>query len=116
MGTVVTRGLVRSAALVGVGGFLLLMVGGCLIPFTAGVSVLLMVPCLAAWPYAALVGWRGHRTLPADDPERPWALAALASGSTGLGLVGMTLVLLAASILGGVVLGTLHPEWFRPSR
>ncbi len=45
-----------------------------------------------------------------------WALAALGSGGAGLALVGVTLGLLLVSILTGAVLGTLHPEWFRPHR
>jgi hypothetical protein len=108
-GTIAMRGLVRVGTFVGVAAHALLLFGGCLIPFTAGVSVVIMIPSLVGWPIAALIGWRGVRTLAKDDPARGWAQAALAVGGTGLALVCATLGLLSLSILTGVAIAELFP-------
>lgn len=104
-----TRGLARTGALIGLAGFGLLLVGGCLIPFTAGVSVIVMIPSLVSWPAAALIGWRGIKALPVGDPARPWAQASLFVGGAGLVLVVGTLGLLLVSILTGVAIAELAP-------
>lgn len=111
---IITRGLVRAGLFAGMGSFAIMMVGGCLIPFTAGVSSVLMLPALLGWPFAVLVGWRGIKALPVGDPVRPWAQASLVVGGAGLVLVGFTLGILLLSILAGVAIAELTPGGFHP--
>lgn len=108
--TLAMRGLVRIGMLVGIASHALLLVGGCLIPFTVGVSSVLMIPSLIGWPFAALVGWRGTRALAKDDPACPWAQAALGTGVAGLVLLLVVGGLLTLSIGTGVVIGEFFPE------
>ena len=108
-----TRGLARTGLVIGLGAHGLLFVGGCLIPFTAGVSVILMIPSLIGWPVAALIGWRGVKALPVGDPARVWAQAALFVGGSGLVLLGGTLGVLLLSILTGVAIAELDPGLLR---
>jgi hypothetical protein len=111
---VFTRGMARTGLALGVGAHLLLMVSGCLIPFTAGVSVILMLPCLIGWPTATLLGWRGVKVLDKSDPARVWAYGALFSGGAGLVLLCATLGMLLLSILTGVAIAELDPGFGRP--
>lgn len=99
----------RVGTFVGLAAHGLLLVGGCLVPFTAGVSVLIMIPSLLGWPVAAVLGWRGMRSLAKDDPARSWAQAALGLGGTGLALVTATLIMMVFVIGTGVVIGEFFP-------
>ncbi len=108
-GTLAMRGLVRVGMLVGIAAHALLLFGGCLIPFTAGVSAVLMIPSLVAWPVAALIGWRGTRALAKDDPAYPWAQGALGTGASGLVLVLGVGVSMTLVIGTGVVIGEFFP-------
>lgn len=110
---VFTRGMARTGLVLGVGAHLLLLVSGCLIPFTAGVSVISMLPCLIGWPAAALLGWRGTKALDKSDPARQWAIGALISGGAGLALLCATLGMLLLSILTGVAIAELDPGFGR---
>jgi hypothetical protein len=99
---------------VGVIGVVLFLLLGCLIPFTAGVSVVLMPVGVLGWLYALSAGWSARRVLDKKDPARTWADGAYAIGVGGVGLITVTLGLLLVSILAGVVLSQVAPEWFRP--
>ena len=112
-GTIAMRGLVRIGMLVGLVSHALVLFGGCLIPFTVGVSAVLMIPSLVGWPIAAVLGWRGLRTLAQDDPARPWAQAAFGTGALGLGLVLVVLVMMTFVIGTGVVIGEYFPDLVR---
>lgn len=109
-GTIAMRGLVRIGMLVGLVSHALVLFGGCLIPFTVGVSGVLMIPSLVGWPIAAFLGWRGLRTLAQDDPARPWAQTAFGAGVVGLGLVLVVLVMMTFVIGTGVVIGEFFPQ------
>lgn len=105
----VSRTFARSGVVVGVLANALLLVAGCLIPFTGGVTTVVMPLSVLGWFYALFAGWRGRKTLDAADPARRWADVSFFLGAAGAALVAFTLVMLLGSILIGVIAAAMMP-------
>ncbi len=107
--TGVNRAIARSGVIVGVLSNALFFLAGCLLPFTGGITTIVMPVSVLGWFYALFAGWRGRKTLDAADPARRWADFSFFLGAAGASLVAFTLVMLLGSILMGVIAAAMMP-------
>ncbi len=107
--TGVNRAFARSGVIVGVLSNVLFLLAGCLLPFTGGITTIVMPVSVLGWFYSLFAGWRGRKTLDAGDPARRWADVSFFLGAAGAALVAFTLVLSVGSILMGVIAAAMMP-------